>query len=642
MTNEHLILELAEERPWNLSVTVKKTGKVWRTECPLFSIRYWEFYLYRDRTKSLADFGKVNVRTAVHDNIGSIAFEIVDLSLFINVDFRLHGDEIDVRVPITQVNEACPHEYRLMDVELLPGFGAVANGSDGYLLLSNFMGTICRPRHAGPTELDSPVYGTFNWNTDIPCFGVVEGEEAVFADIRSGDCDATIRTLFCQGDQKLNSSHAKFHYRYCISDDYDRLDRLIRYSFLSGEGATWQGMARRRRQQFLEERDGVLSISERREEQPALDFAINSLHLSVSGGGKPRIAGTEGAWTDPRPARAFRTATTFEGLISLLKAFQQDEKIPISVMYWGIWQDGHDGIYPTKTPLERYLGGNRGFAKLMAYANANNCDIEPHDNFTDLYDTSGDYDLEDVVRMVNDELRRGGIWYGGHAFICCPVVARQKFMGRHFDFMTSLGKARGCYLLDTYAGPWLHVCYHPDHPLSRRQFAEQIGANMAFARETFGMVECETLATHSIAQIDMAGVCLAPEFAPGNRPWYVDELVPFSRIVHHGIVLGKANAGSLTAPPTEEAKAELKARVLKLLAAGVLPEFSVEQQASDGWKPWLLDTYTSHVKPLANLQYAFLNGWREEGDAIRAEYSDGTVVEADLTERHLHATGATT
>lgn len=642
MANEHLILELAEEQPWNLTVTVQKTGKVWRSELPLLTIRYWEFYLYRDRTKSLADFEKVNVRTAVHDNIGSIAFEIADLSLFINVDFRLHRDEVDIRIPVTQINEACPHEYRLMDTELLPGFGAIANGSEGYLLLPNFMGTVSKPRHGGPTELDSPVYGTFNWNTDIPCFGVVEGEEALFANILSGDCDATIRTLFCQGDRKRNSSHAKFHYRYCVSDDYDRLDRQIRYSFLRGRDATWQGMARRCRQQFLEERDGVFAISERRKGQPALDFAINSLHLSVSGGGKPRIAGAGGGWRDPRPARAFRTGTTFEGLTSLLRTLQQDKKIPISVMYWGLWQDGHDGIYPTKTPLERYLGGNRGFARLMEYANANNCDIEPHDNFTDLYDTSGDYDPEDVVRMVNGELRRGGIWYGGHAYICCPIVARQKFMERHFEFMTSLGKTRGCYLLDTYAGPWLHVCYHPDHPLNRRQFAEQIGANMEFTRQTFGMVECETLATHSLAHMDMACVCLAPEFTPENRPWYVDELVPFSRLVHHGIVLGKANAGSLTVPPTAEARAGLENRVLKLLAAGMLPEFSVEQQVGDEWKSWLLDTYTGHIKPLADLQYAFLDDWHEEEDSIRAEYSDGTVVEADLQLRHLEATGSST
>ena len=639
MTNDHLIFEMAEEPPWTVSVTVRRTGKVWRCEQAPLTTRYWEFYLYRDQTRSLSDFEHVNFRGAVHDDIATAAFEIADLSLFLNLDFRLRGDELDVRIPVSQINEACPHEYRLMDVELLPGFGALQNGADGYLLLSNFMGTICKLRHTAPAVLDSPVYGTFNWNTDIPCFGAVESQDGFFVNILSGDCDATIRSFFSHGVGALNWSHARFHYRYVVSDDHDRVDRLARYSFLSGSDATWQAMARRYRQQLLEERDGVAPVSERRKTQPAIDHCIDSLHLSVSGGGKPRIPGRTGNWADPRPARAFRVSTTFDDLIAILKSLQQDEKLPISVMYCGIWREGHDGIYQTKTPLERYLGGNRGFARLMEYANANNCDIEPHDNFTDLYDTSGDFCSDDVVRMVNGDVRRGGIWYGGHAYICCPVVARDKFVEKHYNFMASLGKTQGCYLLDTYAGPWLHVCYHPAHPLNRRQFAEQIGANMEYTRERFGMVECETLATHSIAHMDMSGVCLAPAFEPERRPWYADKFVPFSRIVHHGLVLGKMSVSGLTQPYSEDAARQVETRVLKLLALGILPELAIEPRTFESWRPFLLDTYANRLKPLAKLQYALLEDCDESEDAIVAKYSDGSVVELDLRARHLALKG---
>jgi len=636
--NEHLIFEMGEERPWPISVTVKNSGKVWRSHLAPLTVRCWEFYLYRAVKKSLAEFEKVNLRTKVHGSVATAAFEIADWELFLNVDFHLHGDEIDVRVPVTQIHEQAPHEYRLMDLELLPGFASAPSGRGGYIVLSNLTGTLCRLERTQPAELDSPVYGTFNWNTDVPCFGMVAGDgEAVLGNILEGDCDAWVCTRFAQGPEKSNWSHARLHYRYYPNVDYDRVDRLVRYSFLSGPEADWQGMARRVNEQLLSEKDGVRSIAERIKTQPHLERNIRSLQLGTGGAGKPQIReGAPGGWVSPQcPARAKTIGGTFDGAVAALKEVRSGGSMPISVMFGGCWFDGHDGMYPTKLPMDRMLGGNRGFRRLMDYANGHGIDIMPLDNFTDLYETSDLFSPEDVVHMVDGELRRGGCWYGGHCYICCPVVAREKFMPAHFDALAALGKTEGAHYLDTYAGPWLHECYHPAHPLNRRAFSEQIGANMAYVRERLGMVECETFGIHAVAHIDCAYVGLPSHARLEGKPWYADEPVPFARMVHHGIVLCKLEGTSCSGPFTEEAVANGRRKVLRALALGGLPQFSLGGSSVGAWRPFLLETYENWLAPAARVQTVAMHRLEEVEDLVRSQYADGTVVEADLEQLTL-------
>jgi len=638
LENEQLVFEMAEQRPWTVSVTVKKTGKAWRSHMSPLAVRCWEFYLYRSARKRLDEFEKVNWRMKVHGSVASVAFEIVDWGLFLNLDFHLRGDEIDVRVPMTQIHEQAPHEYRLMDLELLPGFGSAPAGTGGHIVLACKAGTLVKLDRTQPGEIDWPVYGGYPYDYTVPAFGLTAEGEAIAANILEGDCDAWICVRLAQGQEKLNWSHARLHYRYYPNVDFDRIDRVVRYSFLGGEEATWQGMARRVRDQIISDRADVRLVRERFGDQPALEHATRSLRLVTGGVGKPRIrGGMPGGWGSlTHPARSRRVSTTFKQAVGMLRSIREVGDMPLSLKYTGIWFDGHDGAYPHKLPLARELGGNRGFRQLMDYANAHDVDVIPMDNFTDLYDTSALFDRNDCTRMVNGDVRRGGVWYGGHAYIACPLVAGRKHMPAHFEEMEALGKRNGAWYCDTYPGPWLHECHHPDHPLNRRQFSEQIGRNMACIRERFGVVEGEGICAHVIAWQDIGWGGVAEIEKDADRPWFADRLVPFCRIVFHGIVLWNAQHARAGGNATEGAKLALRRSVARDMALGGVPRIGVEPATIAHWRAHLAQLHEQWIAPAARNQSLLIKALEENERAVHTEFEDGTVAEADMVAGEFH------
>ena len=182
---------------------------------------------------------------------------------------RLTEDELIVTVPGDELRMRS--SYPLTSIDLLPRFGAPARGDDGYFLLPDGSGALMRyyngkgaaqayvlPLYGmddaqAPTELVSPYPEVY-----LPVFGMKNGDSAVLATIGEGDAIAEIRA-FPGSDSGCAYVNAAFSLRAtCRSalqtgkaNDYFTIaqskrytgDLTVRYAFLSGEQADYNGMA---------------------------------------------------------------------------------------------------------------------------------------------------------------------------------------------------------------------------------------------------------------------------------------------------------------------------------------------------------------------------------------------------------------
>lgn len=570
-------------------------------------------------------------------------YEWKRLGIRIEMICRLHNGYLEVSIPFSRISETNTTCWRLMSLDVLPDFGAAKRGADGYMLLPNFCGGICGFNKTETHENRSHIYMLQReWEQvgAFPVFGMKQGDKAAFAGmVTSGEFDTEIVTRLNIGGKPYHTIHPCMNFREGKADPMDTVDRQVRYYFLSGNQADYVGMAKTYRKYLLEEK-GAVPLRERVKTNPALAYEVTAHSFKIFHAMKRRKLAGHGKYI---------LFTTFEQagkVIDKIKAMGVEHA---SYQLTGWNQDGHDGMFPRRFPVDQRLGGEKKLRNLIKHANSIGHRIGVHDNYVDASKVSSDWDDNKVMLDRDGELVRGGVWGGGMVYFVCSHESL-KVAGRDMPKMKKLG-LNGMYYLDAMPRP-LRLCFNKRHGhfLGRRADAEGIIKLLQFARRTMHPlpIGCENVMGYTLPHQDYAAHIFShipPNFRHTEAAsHFIDRLVPFLHIVTHGII--KYHLTDLTG--LSGSFGSVEKGILKEIEFGATPRWEwvyrdcqpkaeVLHMGQHGrFLPAMATQHQILCKELGELQYEFIEGHCQLGAGIsQTTYSNGVSVIVN-TERKIY------
>lgn len=329
--------------------------------------------------------------------------------------------------------------------------------------------------------------------------------------------------------------------RFLTDSNYPQEDIVVEYYEL--ENGDYSEMARIYRSVQLERYDCV-PLSERVQKDSRLANAADSIAIRVRQGWKPAPSAVENQSLDSEPE--MHVACDFErtgDLVDEINA-QGINKAEICLVGWS--RKGHDGRYPQIFPVEPLLGGEEKLKKLIEKTKAYGYNIVGHDNASDAYTVSEQWDEEYLLKNKDGSFYTMDIWSSGRAHKICPKRYYELFADEHMSGMKELG-FEGIHYMDVITILTLLDCHDERHPLTRKEAAEWYKKLMKKSRETFGGFSSESGYDYASSELDYAmytSFCLSGE----NLPEICDEPLPFWQLVYHGIILYNPGTYTLNYP----------------------------------------------------------------------------------------------
>ncbi|MBU0714348.1 MAG: hypothetical protein KJ964_03195 [Verrucomicrobia bacterium] len=622
LANDYLTVFVDPQKQGAITVEDRRSRHRWASGNALFTVKAHDLGCDRPYTPEIDKF-HIGLEYHSGSEFG-LSVKCDDAGIRFLVRFILDKDMLKVSIPYDDVVESKKQSFALMSVELMPCGFAARTGEEGYLLLPNFSGLVSRFKRREPQQYRSLLYVPQpQWEdvTVLPVFGAVHGKAAYAVIIESGDFDAGIVASFNWDERQSNAIHPEFHYRHHHTDMVDPVDRVISYHFLSGSDAGYVGMAKRYRE-YLIKTKGVLPLRDKAAVSRKAAYMCEAYgFLKIFCACKEKLS--DGSVQ-------YRAYTTFAEALQILKRLKQEglEKIRCILVGWN-W-DGHDGRYPTRFPVDQRLGGEAGLKQLITAASAMDYQVTFHDNYSDAYRISPDWDESIMIRDQQGHLHPGGVWAGGQSYFPCPQLAAKRFMHRDFPRIKAMG-VNGWYYLDGTPRA-LRGCYDKTHghPLTRRAEGEGIIDQFQTVRAFFGgcSVEMPTAfvlpAVDEVSHIPCFGVWpLRPEFKS-----LVDEVTPFFHIAVHGLIIYHLMGWS--AYP--KLFGSVINGILKEIEWGAMPRNEVTFRPSSFGDfqdhiGWMKKEYAWICKGLGALQKEFIESHRRVKDNVfETVYSNGTRV----------------
>ncbi|HEY3329918.1 MAG TPA: DUF5696 domain-containing protein [Capsulimonadaceae bacterium] len=529
------------------------------------------------------------------------------------VSFDIVGREsatspsIDISIPESSIVEHDISFARLMRIELLPGFGAASQGESGYLLLPCLSGalhefnrSVCRTERIG-------LYGRQDqWamKSNFDCIGIHRDSASWCAIVTEGDRDAEAVVRSCFDESRTYSIHYGFVYRWEHVDDRISGDRSVRYSLMDPERGGWAAFAREYRA-FLRNERGVRTWAEKASDHPKVAAFAHGFAMKIFQGCKTPDFGGRGR---------YQSATTFAEARGILERMQADGIAKITVELVGWNDEGHDGHYPSRFPVNEVEGGAAGMKELIAWGNENGLIISVHDNALDSYERAADFSHDDGLVLRDGRVWRNVPWCGGFNWRMCPKPA-MRHIQREYPRVKELG-VDGHYYVDALAA--FYPCHSPDHPANRSEYIDGVRDILKFTRNLFGTLSLEVPFGPYFDLMD--GVYIN-ESADGIGNFtdfgtnYIDSVVPFLPIALHNSVRyhrGGDSAGGL-------------AGALRTLAWGAMPFIECSARP----------VTESHPIPGYDVAQEFAaEGYRlccvEHGDLVDVDLDDVEIVGDDL------------
>lgn len=301
----------------------------------------------------------------------------------IPVEFTLDGDDFNASIIYEDIEES--KEIIIVDIKLLPAFGAAALGEEGYIVVPDGSGAVIEFNNgSGASEYSAMVYGseidtlTFRRinqqkKVHLPIFGIVRNDSALLGIITEGDDCAKINAYSAHpGMFGYNTASSTAVYRqnsqvslfgsdfsnnntinqWCKSADSKRY--TVRYSFLGAEDASYQGIAAAYRDWLIEKK--VLGENGNKA----------SLHLDIY-----NSISTTTAFLGFKYQKQ-TSLTTFEQTEKILKELSKLGVRDVSAKLVGWTNTGVDNKkIPTRFNFLSNLGGKKDFKSLVAYADKN-------------------------------------------------------------------------------------------------------------------------------------------------------------------------------------------------------------------------------------------------------------------------------
>jgi hypothetical protein len=547
---------------------------------------------------------------------------------------RLMDGELSVMMSPAELYERDPIMYRLFAVDVLPNLMRV---QDGTLLLPINTGMLC-PTTGKPMVKDRfLIYGEQDRWELTPALPFCAGWDAgggLMSLARQGACDAECR-VETDGRNGGTSGFA-ISLRRTWVDPIDYVNRELRFTPIPLGDEPVAFCARRLRKHIMDDL-GKKTLVERASESPEVAYMLDAYIMKLFHGIENVGYMMEGK-TAANPG-SFQNYMTFTeaaaGLEKLKKAGV--DKILTQCVGWN--SKGHDGLYPTRFPIEERLGGESGFRDMIRTGNGLGFNIQVHDNFIMQNLNSPDFDRDYAIIDIHGEPLIHGRWAGGPEASGWPLAMPEDRIAGHLRRMKELG-LKGMYYVDYMQQP-LEVNYHPKHKGPRSACAcgqvlilEECRRVFGACGTEFGFLPCAVAADH-------ISTCGDPWHLTMCKPeWPVmalidrQKVVPVWQMAMSGLVALEARGGVSWN------------NAMNCVLFGGIPRD--EWSARPGLMPILDDIrvaghkaiYDLCVVKCGHLKRQQITGYRRLSDDVhQTRFADGTEVVADFAAKELRVNG---
>ena len=294
------------------------------------------------------------------------------------VELGLDGNQFVATVKAGEI-EYPSDVFKLLDIRLLPFFGAGKSGEDGYMLLPDGSGMLIgfnndktkienvysKSLYRDASYWDLPEYAK---SISAPVFGVKTGNKSVFAVIEEGDANATLFAEVGNVDSSYNSVYSQFAYSHCELFYFDEntsasaegwfiADKNVykgsfttRYFFLYGGETGYNDMAKCYREYLI----GKQLLSKKTAETP-------QVYIDLLGA----CSGTEYFLVFPHEVSV--PLTKFDQAVSMIEELKNAGVSNLVVRYLGWANGGLENKAFDSLKYQKELGGEEEFKKLAEY-----------------------------------------------------------------------------------------------------------------------------------------------------------------------------------------------------------------------------------------------------------------------------------
>lgn len=543
----------------------------------------------------------------------------------------LQTTKLNLKIKIAQMKEV--PAITLVNLKLLPYFGATDDTQEGYMLYPNGCGalTYFKKEHGDfssmyQADTYSSLSADLDWeeekyalglsNVAIPYFGVKVDDDAFIAYVSSGREMSTIRFAPSGYIIPVNRIGAGFNYRQTIATtsvsgewqtsadtmvyerEMEQYTASVQYRFLEEENANYNGMANSLRTYMTEK--GILKKSQLTEVD-ALPLA-----LDIFGGYKDRVLIFD----------KYVAGTTFSQADEILDSF---EDIPILCNYRGVFEEGFDK-YPSSYDVTTELGSAEELNTLSDRVQKNGGRV-----FLESNQLIADYDESDYS---DGDLAIGNQYLilensDSTQYLFSPEKLLDRYEKRILPSMKKYGSAG---LLETLMGSFVYADYSKKHESTRIETVETYRSILRNTKETLGAVAVEEGNDYTFSETDW----LKNIPTDVNGYVYTDEAVPFFMMLIHGYIPYTALA--------DNQFYNAEAQRLKAIEYGQIPYYSLTYEdislGSTGVYAStfsaiyqdMVNTYNLYSEALGDLTGVPIAGHMKNGEIAVTEYENGTKI----------------
>lgn len=516
-------------------------------------------------------------------------------------------------------------------IDVLLNEGTIKAGDEGFFLMP------------GSRKLPEPAIGRFKEHEDayvdfpypkMSMMGINHGGKAYIA-----FADGMKEIAWHHMD--INAGEYKFYMRYVLRGEELYEDVSLEVHYLEGDDRSYSAMAREFRAYLLN--NGFKSIKDRL--HPALAYAAETMYVRIRQGWKPVPCTVLEQTEENEPP--MHVACTFADVERIMRSYKKAGIDKAEFCLVGFNKSGHDGRWPQILPVDERLGGYEGLSKLMDTARELGYTVCCHTNSTDGYSIADNMTMADVAVKRDGKIDiMGDRWSGGRAYNVCPKRGYEISL-ETLPELVKLGFS-GTHYIDVITATPPRNCYSPEHKVNYKESVEYYDKLFIKARELFGCIGCECSYIHNYKYVDYT---LYDSFRRSfknerqeGEPDFVDEFVPLTQLIFHGIVLSNPQSSTVNAALNED-----PASMLKCIEYGARPAlYYYSRFVSDG-TDWIggkdfkcgteeeLNESTAAAKKtydiynkLSYLQYEFMESHEKIADKVyRITYSDGSVITVD-------------
>ena len=436
--NEWLILR-ADYTTGEVSVEEKKTGMVWYSNPQ--SRDEPDIKGNKNKLKSQISYTSFNVRTEVTNNVDSFSqsvrqgtmehlllengvqfnYSFPATGIMIPLRYTLVEDTLEVCIPADGIQELWPEEYLALDVDILPFFGAGEPADAGYFLVPDGSGALIdfQSGRSGFSQYSARIYDADPGTEDIrsrsrkesvrlPVFGVKRNDSAFLAVVASGEANGVInatlggrsssyhqaysRAIFRAFSKKgagvnMNTTEETRFAHDCSGNLLGGCDYTVKYFFLSGEDAGYNGMARRYGA-YLSSRGELRQSPLAQKQYIVLDvYGAVTIEKNVMGVVCPVVT----------------RVTGYSELREIVRQLKEAGVDRLIVNYIGALKGGMKGVALDTVAIEPALGTEQEFREMIAALEAANVPLFLEAEPVKLYKAGNGYSvLESGVRTFFD------------------------------------------------------------------------------------------------------------------------------------------------------------------------------------------------------------------------------------------------